>query len=185
MIDATTALNTLDLGSLGIVNYPHPVLRVQCARVAAFDERLAALAERMLEMMHAAKGVGLAAPQVNVPVQLFVMNHSGQPGDNKVFVNPEIRDQEQVAEAEEGCLSIPGVHVNVRRAKRCRIVAQDLAGQPIELEESELPARIWQHETDHLNGVLILDRMGPTDKIATRKALRQLEQQFAQAGGGS
>jgi peptide deformylase len=129
----------------------------------------------MLELMHAGRGIGLAAPQVGVLKRIFVMNPTGQEQDDMVFVNPEIRDMHGSAEAEEGCLSIPDVYVQVRRASRCRIVAQDPSGKPIEREGEDLLCRIWQHETDHLNGILILDRMGPGDKIATKKRLKELE----------
>lgn len=183
--DAVAKLLDVDLEALRIVHYPHPVLRQQCVRVDEFGERLQHLAARMVALMNAAKGVGLAAPQVNVPVQMFVMNATGEPNDTRVYVNPEIRDQHQSAEAEEGCLSIPGININVRRAKECKIVARDLGGQPVELVGSDLVARIWQHETDHLHGVLILDRMGPADKIATRKTLRALEATFQQGDGGT
>lgn len=176
-------LSEVDIPALRIVYYPHPVLRKRCAAVETFDAALAALARQMLTLMHASRGVGLAGPQVNVPLRLFVMNATGEEGDDRVFVNPEIHEQQGNVEAEEGCLSIPGVNVSVRRAQRCKIVAQDLRGQPVETEDQELIARIWQHETDHLNGVLILDRMGPTDKIATKKTLRALENAFTDGGG--
>ncbi|MFQ5807245.1 MAG: peptide deformylase, partial [Phycisphaerae bacterium] len=92
-----------------------------------------------------------------------------------IFVNPEIHDMHGSREAEEGCLSIPEVYVQVRRAACCRIVAQDVYGKPIEREGEDMLCRVWQHETDHLNGILILDRMGPSAKIATKKWLKELE----------
>lgn len=164
-----------DLHKLTVVHYPDPCLRRVCAPVTEFDDRLAALAARMLELMHAGRGVGLAAPQVGVLKRLFVMNVSGRPEDDLVFVNPEIRDMHGSQEAEEGCLSIPQVYVRVRRAARCRIVAQDLKGRHVELTGQDALCRVWQHETDHLNGILILDRMGPSDQIATKKRLKELE----------
>ena len=146
--------------------------------MTAFDGALTALVERMLALMETGKGVGLAAPQVGVTQRLLVMNPTGEPGATQVLVNPAIHDAHGSAEAEEGCLSLPGVNVQVRRAQRCRVTAQDLQGRPIELELQDLPARVCQHETDHLNGVLIIDRMGPSDRMATRKILRALEDQF-------
>ena len=166
---------SVELQNLTIVHYPHPALRKVCEPVMEFGDELKAFADRMLELMHAGHGVGLAAPQVGVLKRMFVMNATEERGDDMVFVNPEIRDLHGSREAEEGCLSLPEVYVQIRRAPRCRIVAQDVYGQPIELEGEDLVCRAWQHETDHLNGILILDRMGPSDKIATKKRLRELE----------
>lgn len=161
-----------------IVHYPHPVLRKKAAPIQGVDEDLRKLAQRMLELMRAHDGVGLAAPQVNVPVRLFVMNHTGEPEDDRVYINPVISEPEGHEDDEEGCLSIPGINVQIRRAKQCKLTAMTLDGETIEHEASDLEARVIQHETDHLNGTLILDRMGPTDKIATRKTLKALEEVF-------
>ncbi len=177
-------LTDVETEKLTIVHYPHPALRKQCAPVDVFDDRLRQLAERMLELMHAQKGVGLAAPQVGLPIRLIVTNHTGEAGDDQIFVNPVIRDMHGNVEAEEGCLSLPGINVQVRRAQRCKITAQDLDGKPIEREGADLLCRVWQHETDHLGGTLIVDRMGPSDRIATRKTLRVLESTF-KAGNGA
>jgi peptide deformylase len=114
---------------------------------------------------------------VGLALRMFVMNPTGEPADARTFVNPAIRDKHGAADAEEGCLSLPGVFVQVRRAASCAIDAQDLTGKPIRVEGSELIARVWQHETDHLDGRLIIDRMGPADKLATRKTLQALEEQ--------
>lgn len=169
---------TAELAKLTILHYPDPRLRTPCQTVTEFGAALAALAARMLELMREAKGVGLAAPQVGAMVRLFVMNTTSDPENVGVYVNPAIRNPSGSTEAEEGCLSIPQVNVQVRRATRCTLVAQDLQGRPVELQGADLVARVWQHETDHLNGVLILDRMGPGDRIATRKTLKALEDAY-------
>jgi peptide deformylase len=166
----------IDVDQLRIVHYPDTRLRKTSAPVEAFDDDLRALVEQMYELMRTGDGVGLAAPQVGLNLRLFVMNETGQPEDNRVLINPAIHDPQGSVESEEGCLSLPSINVNVRRAQRCRVTAQDIDGRPVEFEASELLARIIQHETDHLNGVLIIDRMGPSDRIATRKALKALEQ---------
>jgi len=168
----------MDVTTLHIIHYPDPRLRQRAQPVTEFGAALRPLVERMFALMGAGKGVGLAAPQVGVLKRVFVMNATGQPGDNRVLVNPTIREPSGSVEAEEGCLSLPAVNVQIRRAQRCRVVAQDLDGNPLELEVEDLVARACQHETDHLNGVLIIDRMGPSDRIATRKTLRALEDQF-------
>jgi len=169
-----TAVN-VELQKLTVIKYPDPRLAKICEPVTHFDGDLAALARRMLELMHTGRGIGLAGPQVGALKRIFVMNATGEEEDDMIFVNPEIRDMHGSREAEEGCLSFPDVYVQIRRAARCRIVAQDLNGERIEREGDDLLARVWQHETDHLNGILITDRMGPGDKIATKKKLRELE----------
>jgi peptide deformylase len=166
---------SVELENLAVVHYPDPYLRKVCEPIAEFGDDLAAFADRMLELMHAGRGIGLAAPQVAVLKRMFVMNITGDRKDDLVFVNPEIRDMHGSREAEEGCLSLPELYVRVRRAARCRIVAQNVYGEPLELEGEDLLCRVWQHETDHLNGILILDRMGPSDKIASKKRLKELE----------
>lgn len=172
----------LDLDKLRIVHYPDPRLRVNCAEVTEFDDDLAALSERMLELMRAARGVGLAAPQVGVPIRMFVMSPTGEPADEQVVINPRISDKHRPAEDEEGCLSLPEIHVQIRRPAECTLTAHDLSGATVRREGDGMAARIWQHESDHLDGRLILDLMGPSDKIATRATLRALEEQYNSGG---
>ncbi len=163
---------------LKIICYPDPRLRKHCEPVGVFDASLTAMARRMLELMRAADGVGLAAPQVGVLIRLFVCNVSGDPKDDMVFVNPELADLEGAAVGEEGCLSIPDGTVNVRRAVQCKMTARDLDGESFEMEGFDLAARVWQHETDHLEGRLIIDRMSEADKIANRRAIKKLQQDY-------
>jgi peptide deformylase len=163
---------------LKIISYPDPRLRKVSADVSIFDERLAALARRMFELMREAKGVGLAAPQVGHNIRLFISNHSGKPEDDRVYVNPVLSDAEGDETSEEGCLSLPKINVEVVRAKTAKMRAKDLAGKDIEQVETGYVARIWQHELDHLNGVLIIDKMGPTAKIENRKILKELDEKW-------
>jgi peptide deformylase len=165
----------LELSKLKILQYPDPFLRKRAAPVERVDGDVRALASRMLALMREHKGVGLAGIQVGVPLRIFVMNPTGESQDERVIINPVISDLEGQFDAEEGCLSIPGVNVQIRRAARCRLTAQDLNGAALELVGEGLVSRIWQHETDHLNGMLIIDRMKPGDRIATRKTLEALE----------
>jgi peptide deformylase len=162
-----------------ITVYPDPRLRQACAPVEEFDERTAALAKRMLELMTEGNGVGLAGPQAGICRRIFVANPTGEPGDDHVYINPELFDLTGSVEAEEGCLSLPDIRVNVRRARVCCIRAQDVTGKVFEQQGEGLIARIWQHETDHLDGRLIIDRMDSTDKIANRKKISQLEADYA------
>ncbi len=162
-----------------IIKYPDPRLRRVCEPIEEFDERTAAVAQRMLKLMKEGNGVGLAGPQTGLCLRIFVANPTGEPADAQVFINPELLDLTGTVEAEEGCLSLPEIRVNVRRARRCCIRAQDVTGRHFEMEGEELIARIWQHETDHLNGKLIIDRMNATDKIANRKKIAELEETYA------
>ena len=163
---------------LQIIQYPDPRLRQRSKSVEQFDERLKSLVTRMFQLMREDKGVGLAAPQVGVNERLFVMNHTGQPGDDRVYVNPELFDINGNEEGEEGCLSLPGITAIINRGQSLRMVAQDVEGKPIEQTESGYIARIWQHEFDHLNGVLITDRMGDVARMMHRKTLRDLERTY-------
>lgn len=167
--------------NLTIVRWPDPRLKKPSVPVERFDERLKLLAARMLELMRQSKGVGLAAPQVGVNVRLFVSNPTGQEQDDRVYVNPMLTEGDGEEEAEEGCLSLPQIFVNITRFKTIHMQAQDIGGRPIDLVESGYLARIWQHETDHLNGTLLTDRMGAIAKLAHRKKLKELEESYALA----
>jgi peptide deformylase len=166
---------------LQIISYPDPRLKKPSAPVTIFDDSLKQLAERMFQLMREHRGVGLAAPQVGQNVRMFVMNPSGDPKDDRVYVNPELIEAEGAEEAEEGCLSLPGINANVVRDKTMRLRAVDLEGKPIDQKESGYIARVWQHEFDHLNGTLIIDRMGAVAKMTARKKLRELEDAYAAA----
>ena len=146
----------------------------------SFDSSLRQLAEAMIEVMYSADGVGLAAPQVGESIRLFVADPRTQEGrEPRVFINPVLEYAGQMVGEEEGCLSIPGIQVNIRRPESVCIRAQDLEGNPFEIQSEGFPSRVWQHECDHLDGVLIIDRMTPLDRLSTRKSLKELRQ----AGG--
>lgn len=168
----------LDPERLNIITYPDPRLREPGKTLTEPDDLVRRVANRMLELMRAHDGVGLAAPQVGLSWRLFVCNPTGEPADAMVFINPKLTNLVGSMDSVEGCLSIPDVHVTLRRAKQVTIVAHDLEGRPVEATATELLSRIWQHECDHLDGRLIIDRMSEADKIATRKTLRQLEDDF-------
>ena len=168
---------------LKIILWPDPRLKKVSRRVETFDADLKALADRMFELMREAKGVGLAAPQVGQNVRLFVMNPTGEPADDRVYVNPTLTDGDGEEEAEEGCLSLPEIHANVVRFKQMKISAQDLDGNPIEEAASGFVPRVWQHEFDHLNGTLLTDRMGPVARMAARRTLKDLEERYRGGNG--
>lgn len=164
--------------NLTIIRWPDPRLKKHSKPVEKFDDRLHLLAKRMIELMRESKGVGLAAPQVGLNIRLFVMNPTGQEQDDRVYVNPVLTEGEGEEEAEEGCLSLPGIYVPVARFKTLRIQAQDIEGNPIDQLETGYLARIWQHETDHLNGTLLTDRMGTVARLTNRKKLKELEAEY-------
>lgn len=166
---------SIDTSSLKIILYPDPRLRKPCQHVDKFDDDLAQLARRMLELMREAEGIGLAAPQVGIPLRLFVCNITDDPAADRVLVNPTLSNLQGELESEEGCLSIPDVTVKLLRAESCTLSAVDLTGKPIVEVADELLSRCWQHECDHLDGRLIIDRMSEADKIANRRVLKQLE----------
>jgi peptide deformylase len=154
-----------------IRQYPDAVLRMRAREVERFDDDLARLADRMAHLMHDARGVGLAATQVGVLQRLFVF-HAAEDEDITVIVNPEITDRTEETEvADEGCLSLQGVLVPVERAVAVTIEGQDVRGEPLRFEVNEMDARVVQHELDHLDGVLMLER---TDDESRREALATL-----------
>ena len=167
-----------------ILNYPHPSLRYPAVPVTKIDERLRTYAKEMIELMYAHKGLGLAAPQVGVPFQLLVLNLSGDPQNRdaaQVWLNPVILDKKGTVEDEEGCLSFPGLYQKVRRAKNVQVQAYDINGVAKEITASDLASRAWQHEIDHLLGVLFIDKMGPVGKLASRAMLKDFERDYAKA----
>ncbi len=170
-----------ELSRLRIVLYPDPILKKRAIEVANCDAAIAALAGRMLELMREAEGVGLAAPQVGLGLRLFVCNATGEPGDDRVFINPRFIERSGGEEKEEGCLSIPGATVHVRRATHVVMEASDAEGKPIRAAGDEFSARVWQHEMDHLDGRLIIDNMSASDEIANRRAVKQLKDQYRPA----
>ena len=166
----------MDIAKLKIVLYPDPVLRDKAQPVDPRNPVVAQVAMRMLELMHEAPGVGLAAPQVGLPWRMFVANATGEPGDDRVYLNPQLSDPGvRLEDMEEGCLSLPHIRASIRRPIQITVTATDLQGHVFSETSDDLPARIWQHEYDHLDGVLILDRMTPIDKMANRRAIKELE----------
>lgn len=159
-----------------ILKYGAPELETKSEPVTLFDEEIKTLAEDMLETMYAAPGVGLAAPQVGVNLRLMVIDITGgeEQGHQIVFTNPEITEEEGTAEAEEGCLSIPGFMAVVERPSKVHVVGQDLEGNPQELDAEGLLARAVCHEIDHLNGILYLDRTSVLRRDLIKRKIRKL-----------
>jgi len=165
-----------------IVEYPHPSLRHKSKPVRRVDDQLKQIVREMFELMYAAKGVGLAANQVDLPFRLFVVNPEGDPAaaEEQVFINPVLSKGKGMAEAEEGCLSLPKLYGQVKRPERVTVDAYNLAGERITAQLTDLPARIVQHEVDHLDGVLFIDRLSPTSQLAVREELDEFESSYEQ-----
>jgi len=158
---------------LEIVTYPHPTLRHISKPLKRVDAELQAIVREMFELMYAAKGVGLAANQVDLPIRLFVANLEADPdqGEEMVFINPVVSNPKGSEEGEEGCLSLPGLYGNVVRPKQVRVNAYNLQGEELRADIGGLFSRVVQHETDHLDGVLFIDRMSETAKIEVQEEL--------------
>lgn len=181
-----------------IVQYGHPVLRQRCRRVTAVDEELLTLVEDMLETMAAAHGVGLAAPQIGVDLRLAVIDVSHDPEATPsllvngkaveldefmplVFINPELEFGQQKEFGMEGCLSIKGLRAEVRRPEAVKATLPQLDGSVLVVEAEGLLARALQHEIDHLNGILFIDRLPAVTKVSLRNRLKRIAEEFRES----
>jgi peptide deformylase len=144
-----------------VVKWPDPVLSKPGEKVTVFDAKLKKLTEEMFESMYAAQGIGLAAPQISISQRITVIDVSFKknPEEKIVLINPEIVSREGKQLEEEGCLSLPEIREKVSRAAKVKVNAQDVTGEWFEVEGEELLARAMQHEIDHLDGVLFIDRL--------------------------
>jgi peptide deformylase len=168
-----------------IVNYPHPALRVKARPVELIDADVQKAAGEMLELMYRHDGLGLAAPQVTLDYQMIVMNFAGDPERKEqecVAINPVIVETRGGAiNDREGCLSFPGLYQNVRRFKTVVVQWWDLKGQEHLESATDLAARVWQHEIDHLNGTLFIDKMGSLGLSRSQKDLEKFVADFEKA----
>jgi peptide deformylase len=159
---------------LKIVEYPHPALRVKCRPVGTIDKDVVLAAGQMLELMYGQEGLGLAAPQVALDYRMIVINFVGDPAQKDqefVAINPVITETQGIQKGREGCLSFPGLFQDIRRYKTVTVKGYTLKGEPFEMTSSDLAARIWQHEIDHLNGVMFIDKMGTIARMSSKKDL--------------
>jgi len=164
---------------LTILEYPDPRLRTRAAQVAEVDAEVRQLIDDLLETMYAAKGVGLAATQVNVHRRVLVADVSEQKDSPLAFVNPEVLAREEVGTMQEGCLSVPGFFEDVERAHRVRVRALGRDGKPFELDAEGLLAVCVQHEIDHLDGKLFVDYLSELKRTRIRKKLEKEHKQRA------
>lgn len=157
--------------------YGDPVLRESCEPVVVFDEELKRFAEKMFSIMKSANGLGLAAPQVGDTRRMFIVDLSSQDFDAEpmVFINPEIESTKGTETGEEGCLSFPGLFLEVVRAERVTVKFQDVEGKTHRVEATGLAARAIQHENDHLNGVLFIDHIPSVDREILAGKLKKIK----------
>ncbi|HEU4636085.1 MAG TPA: peptide deformylase [Edaphobacter sp.] len=160
-----------------IVKYPDPVLAKRGEDVTEFGEDLKTLVEEMFESMYAAHGIGLAAPQIGLSKRLTVIdvNFKKDPADKLVLVNPEIIEREGKQFEEEGCLSLPEIREKVTRAAKVKVRAQNVEGEWFEVEGEELLARAFQHEIDHLDGVLFIDRLSRLKRDLIHRKIKKMQ----------
>jgi peptide deformylase len=164
---------------LKIVKYPEPVLSQPGEPVTEFDSELKKLADDMFETMYASQGIGLAAPQVSVAKRVTVIDLSQgkDPAQKLVLVNPEVIFREGKQYEEEGCLSFPEIREKVQRANKVRIRAQDLKGKWFEMDGEELLSRAFQHEIDHLDGMLFIFRMSSLKRDLVLRKIRKMQRE--------
>lgn len=168
---------------LEILNYPDPRLREVGQPVDEINDEIRALVESMAETMYVNTGCGLAATQVGIAKRIFVIDIAGEdePSALKVFINPEIRQLEGMQKWEEGCLSFPGATEEIRRAEKVSVRALDEFGKPFEFEADGLMAVALQHENDHLDGVLMIDKLNAVKRrLVSRKVSRAVQELAAQ-----
>ncbi|MBN1846456.1 MAG: peptide deformylase [Sedimentisphaerales bacterium] len=175
----------ISLDEMQLRYYPDPVLRhpAESIPLTELGPHIASLADWMIDIMVQNSGIGLAAPQIGLPLRIVVISLTGKKQDAEVFVNPEISNFQGMSEVEEGCLSLPGIRAKVRRPAACTVTAMDLDGNTYVTDAVDLAATVIQHETDHLNGTLFIDRISSVSRLACRKTIKQLEKDFSSGQG--
>jgi peptide deformylase len=161
-----------------ITHFPAPVLAEPAKPIENTDESIRTLADKMIDIMLENKGIGLAGPQAGVNLRIFVVSLDGTKENARVYINPKIENSGPLVNFEEGCLSLPGVSAKIKRFRQCTITATDLDGNTFTEHAEGLPARAFQHEFDHLDGMLIKDRMTTVQNIAARKSIKKLREDY-------
>lgn len=174
------ALPSDGIGRLELVEFPHPALLRRASPLVKIDDAVCDAVEQMFDIMYEAGGIGLAANQVGLPYRLFIVNVEARPdaGEELVFINPTLSRPRGTAVQEEGCLSLPGLRMDVRRPEKVVIDAWSIDGQPIRLDLDGLLARVVQHEFDHLEGRLFTDRLPEAAALEARRSLDTFREVF-------
>ena len=173
------------MAKLEILEYPDPRLRTLAQPIEQFDQALEALVSDMVETMYSAHGIGLAATQVDVHKQVLVLDISDNQDQPRVYINPRLVSEEGEQNCEEGCLSVPGVYAQVKRAESIRVAAEDVSGTTFEEDMTGLHAVCLQHEMDHLKGRLFVDYLSPLKQRMVRKKLKKQRRQEIQESSGA
>ncbi|MEI6240064.1 MAG: peptide deformylase [Planctomycetia bacterium] len=173
-------VETSRLGRLELVEYPHPALLRRARPLVRIDDAIHEIVEQMFDIMYQAGGIGLAANQVALPYRLFIVNLEARPdaGEELVFINPSLSRPRGNAVQEEGCLSLPGLRMDVRRPEQIVVKAWSLEGEPFEEDLDGLLARVVQHEFDHLEGRLFTDRLPDAAALEARRSLDTFREVF-------
>jgi len=166
----------IDVGKCRITHYPADVLAKQAQTIEEIDDNIRGIVEKMKDIMFENKGMGLAGPQAGVPLRIFIISLDGTRENVKVYINPTVTPSGGFEMMEEGCLSVPGVYTKIRRYKKCTVTATDLDGNEFTEEAQGLYARCLQHESDHIGGATIVDRMSSAAKIVHRRQLKKLRE---------
>ncbi len=165
---------------LQVVKYPHPTLRHKSKPLRRVDGEVKEIVDEMFDLMYRQNGVGLAANQVDLPYRLFIINLEADPqkGEGVVFINPVISRRSGTIKAEEGCLSFPEIYAPVKRSDKIVISAYNLAGEEVNYRLDGFFARAVQHEYDHLDGILFIDRLSPSVMLSVKQELTDQELEF-------
>jgi peptide deformylase len=165
---------------LRILKYPHPALRYKTKPLCRVDAEVHSMVREMFELMYEHRGVGLAANQVGLPYRFFIINTEGDPAKapEYAFINPVIVRRSGTIEAEEGCLSFPEIYAPVKRSEKVCVSAYSLKGEEVNLELTGFFARAFQHEYDHLDGLMFVDRLSPSGLLTVKQPLYELETEF-------
>ena len=168
----------MDIEKCRITHYPADVLDHPAEPVEKIDQNIRRIVDEMIALMLRNKGIGLAGPQVGVALRIFVIALDGKRESVKVYINPEVTPSGGLDSIEEGCLSVPAVFTKIKRHRNCKVTATDLDGNEFTEQAEGLYARCLQHEYDHLQGITVANRMSATDKIAHRRQLKKLRENY-------
>ena len=169
-----------DYSTCCLTKYPTPVLMDKAKPIEDINDDIRQLAGRMIDIMIETKGVGLAGPQAGVNLRIFVVSIDGTKESAKVYINPTIKVEGSIVAIEEGCLSLPGVYGKIKRYSKCTVTATDLEGSEFTEVGDGLPARIFQHEYDHLEGRMIKDRLSTAAKLRANRRLKQMQAEYGE-----
>ncbi len=167
-----------------ILVYPNPILSRKAEPVKEINDEICQIAQEMLDTMYDAYGVGLAAPQIGLSKRLVVIDVTGEKTGERVFINPYILEEKGETVEEEGCLSFPGVMGKVVRSEGVTVIAYNLKGEKLKIEAEGLLSRAWQHEMDHINGILFIEKMTPASVIAIKQKIKEFELAYQNGKAG-